>query len=266
MRIEDLDPPRVREGSAASILRDHEWLGLEWDEGPAYQSERDAAYERALEALRGAGRVFACSCTRKEIEAALSSAPHGEAGRRVYPGTCYDGPRHSERPLAQRFRIQPEDAKRESFVDRLQGPSNEPLGGDFVVRRSDGLWAYQLAVVVDDAAQGVTEVVRGSDLLGSTPRQLALYDALGHVPPAFLHVGLVRGDDGSRLSKRHGGTTVGELREAGWSRERVLGWLAQSLGLQEKSAPVDLASLRETFDLARVPPGDVQAPSPAPER
>ena len=206
MRIEDLDPPRVREGSEESILRDHAWLGLDWDEGPFHQSTRTARYEAALARLEAAGRVFPCTCTRKEVQAATASAPHGDDGPR-YPGTCRERPSHPERDPAIRFRM--DDGP--GFVDALAGPYEAGrVGGDFIVRRSDGLFAYQLAVVVDDHEMGVTEVIRGDDLLPSTPRQIALYEALGWTPPSFLHVPLVLGEDGERLAKRHGSVAVAD--------------------------------------------------------
>ncbi len=245
MRIEDLDPPRVRLGSEASILADHEWLGLDWDEGPVRQSERYERYEAALAILRDTGRVFECTCTRKETQAAAASAPHGRVAR--YPGTCRTGPRHLGRPAAIRFRLD----NGPDFVDRLRGPV-EGGGGDFIVRRSDGLWAYQLAVVVDDHEMGITEVVRGDDLLEATSLQIALYEALAWEPPAWLHVPLAVGSDGARLAKRHGAISVAAYREAGWSRPRLLGLLAESLGLRPTHAPVELDELLSDFDLAKL--------------
>lgn len=184
MRVEDLDPPRVKEGAEEDFLRDHAWLGLDWDEGPYHQSARSVLYERAIERLVALGHVYPCTCSRKEIEA-IASAPHGEEGP-IYPGTCRGGPSHPGRPAAMRFRM-PEPPP--AWTDPLAGPVPEGAGrGDFVVRRADGLFAYQLAVVVDDAAMGVTEVVRGSDLLASTPRQLALFAALAETPPTYVHL------------------------------------------------------------------------------
>lgn len=238
MRIEDVDLPRVREGSEASILRDHEWLGLDWDEGPVNQSARFDRYEHVLQRLHR--RVFFCTCTRRELQEAR--APHGPPD--AYPGTCRDGPTHPERDAAIRFRAE----GRRRFVDLLRGEVEYPLT-DFVSRRSDGLVAYQLAVVVDDHDMGITEVVRGDDLLASTALQLELYDALEWEPPAWLHVPLVLGADGARLAKRHGSVGVEQYRDAGWSRERVLGLLAHSLGLRVDDSPVDLDTLRASFSL-----------------
>ncbi len=257
MRIEDLDPPRVRPGSAESILRDHERLGLDWDEGPFYQSARDHVYEAALERLRAAGRVFPCTCTRREIEATWSSAPHtDDPFPRIYPGTCWEGVSHPDRDPATRFRVSAADAGYCDLEDQLAPNTRCELGGDFVVRRSDGLWAYQLAVVVDDAEMGITEVIRARDLLSSTPRQLALYAALGRPAPAFLHVGMVLGRDGERLSKRNGAAPIAE-HLARQSVPELLGWLAHSLGQLEQPRAVDLPELLERFELAKVPVGDV---------
>lgn len=238
MRVEDVDAPRVREGSEVSILADHEWLGLDWDEGPAHQSARLGRYDEVLAEL--AGRTFLCTCTRKEVHEA--SAPHGDPG--VYPGTCREGPTHPERDAAIRFRM---DASPAPFRDALHGVVDGGHADDFVLRRRDGLHAYQLAVVVDDHDMGITEVVRGDDLLSSTPRQIALYEALGWEPPAWLHVPLVVGEDGARLAKRHGAIAIGAYREAGWSPERLLGMLAASLGLLDTPRAAELDELLERF-------------------
>lgn len=262
MRIEDLDPPRVKPGAAEAILRDHLWLGLDWDGEVLFQSTRGDAYDAALAELKAAGRCYACTCTRREIEAALSSAPHaGELeGELVYPGTCRVHAARTDRPAALRFALEDADARFERFTDGVQGAVALPLGGDFVIRRSDGLYAYQLAVVVDDAAQGVTEVVRGDDLLGSTPRQLALHAALGNVAPSFVHVGLVLADDGGKLSKRLGSVGIAEYAARGVTREQVLGFLGWSLGQRETAAPASLRELLKDFDLVKVPRGAVIAP------
>lgn len=247
MRIEDLDPPRVRPGSVDAIFRDHEWLGLDWDGEVLYQSARDEAYEAALDVLRGDHRVYSCSCTRKEV-AAAASAPHGDEGPR-YPGTCRDGPTQRGRPCSERFRLEAPMP----FEDGLAGEVPAGLGaGDFVVRRSDGVWAYQLAVVVDDAHQGVTEVVRGDDLLASTPRQLALYEALGLPAPAFVHVPLVLGANGERLAKRHGARPIADYRAAGVTAEALLGVLAHSLGIWPAATPVCAGDLVPAFELSAV--------------
>ena len=239
MRIEDLDTPRVREGSEPSILADHEWLGLDWDEGPHHQSSRLERYDAVLAEL--GERTFRCTCTRKEVHEA--SAPHEDPG--VYPGTCREGPSHPERDAALRFRM---DVAPAPFVDALHGPVDGGHADDFVLRRRDGLHAYQLAVVVDDHDMAISEVVRGDDLLSSTPRQIALYEALGWEPPEWLHVPLVIGEDGARLAKRHGAIAIAAYREAGWSAEALNGMLAASLGLLDEARPAALAELLERFD------------------
>ena len=200
LRIEDLDPLRTVPGAEDELLWTLERLGLEWDGPLLRQSERSVAYEAALTQLAAQGVLFPCSCSRKEI---LASAPHaGEEGP-IYPGTCRDGLRAGQQARALRLRV---DESMIAFVDDLYGPYQQNLAeevGDFVLKRADGLFGYQLAVVVDDGASGVTEVVRGADLLASTPRQIYLQRLLGLPTPAYLHLPLALGDDGEKLSKRH---------------------------------------------------------------
>lgn len=266
MRLEDLDGPRVREGAASSIYDDTRWLGLGWDEGPEMggafgpyeQSSRSEEYGVALARLREIGLAYACTCTRKEI--AVSSAPHGPLGPK-YPGTCRGGPTHPDRTPAWRFRL---DGQAPGFIDQLAGEVQPAEVGDFVLRRSDGLFAYQLAVVVDDALMGVSEVVRGDDLLSSTPLQIAIYRALSYPIPDFLHVPLVLGPDGARLSKRHQATAIADYRAAGWSPEEVIGLLACSLGLTGDERPISAAALADEFSLDRVSTDPWQAPPLAP--
>jgi glutamyl-tRNA synthetase len=202
LRVEDLDRARCRPQYVDDLMRDLEWLGLTWDEPPLFQSARDEVYRDALTKLEQRGLVYPCFCTRAEI-ARAASAPHGlsDEGPR-YPGLCARlsaaeiAERSRTRTPAWRFRAQPGEVR---FVDGLQGPYSqdvEAVVGDFVVRRNDGVASYQLAVVVDDAATGITHVLRGDDLLSSTPRQLQLYAALGLTAPEFFHVPLVLGEDG----------------------------------------------------------------------
>lgn len=240
LRVEDLDP-RARSRERAALLADDlAWLGLDWDEGPLYQSERGRRYDEAIERLGRAGLTYPCFCTRAELHAA--SAPHASDGAPVYPGTC----RHltpdevtrrsrSRRP-AVRLRVPDagDPAGTIEFRDRAYGARSEVLSrecGDFLVRRSDGVVAYQLAVVVDDAEMGVTEVVRGRDLLGSCARQIYLARLLGWEPPAYGHVPLLVAPDGRRLSKRDRDLDLGALRERGVRPERVVGVLAAAVGL-----------------------------------
>lgn len=228
MRMEDLDEGRVRPGYAEEQLADLAAIGIDWDGPVEYQSARTALYADALERLRSDGLVYECYCTRAEIREA-SSAAHGPLPEGAYPGTCLHlsdaelaEKRASGRPPALRVRA---DAAIVGFEDRLLGHV-EGMVDDFVVRRGDGAFAYNLAVVVDDAAQGVEEVVRGNDLADSTPRQLWLARALGLPEPAYAHVPLVLGPDGARLAKRHGDVT---LREVGPDAARA--FFASSLGL-----------------------------------
>lgn len=247
MRIEDIDRPRVVPGAADAICRDHEWLGLDWDEGPIYQSMRDQAYEGALSKLQEAGLVYPCTCSRREI-AEIASAPHDGEGPR-YPGTCRNGVTRPDRAAALRFRF---DGSTMDVDDAVFGVQPMNPGGDFVLRRADGTWAYQLAVVVDDAEQGVTEVIRGADLLSSTPRQIALYRALGEPVPRFAHVGLVVDPEGRRLSKRFGAPPIEAFRDAGGAPEELVGRLAYSLGLISSPKPTRAADLVSGFKLAEI--------------
>jgi glutamyl-Q tRNA(Asp) synthetase len=207
LRIEDVDGPRSRPGAAGAILAALERLGFEWD-GPVWQqSERTASYDEALEQLRATGHVYACACTRAERAGDLASL----IGERVYPGVCRDGIGPAIAARKRRaFRVRV-DASPITFVDRLYGPQRQTLAsdvGDFVVRRSDGLYAYQLAVVVDDAAQSITDVVRGADLLASTPRQIFLQRLLGVASPRYLHVPVAVDAQGRKLSKETGAAAL----------------------------------------------------------
>ncbi len=258
MRIEDLDAPRVVDGAADAFCEDHLWLGLDWDEGPVYQSEREHLYSAALSELQDRGHLFLCTCSRKEI-AAVASAPHDGMGPR-YPGTCRAGPTKPDRPAATRF-IAPEQTP--SFEDVLFGScGGGPDAGDFVVRRADGVWAYQLAVVVDDIDMRISEVVRGADLLSSTPSQIALHRALGYREPAFFHVPLVLDTDGTRMSNRHGAVTISELRNWGLAPEVVVGVLAHSLGIQPDPRPATPAELLGSFEVGHIDKEPVINPLP----
>ncbi len=237
LRVEDIDTPRVVAGSQARIQADLAWLGLDWDEGPVLQSARGAAYEAAIAALDAQGLVYACDCSRAEI-ARAASAPHpGEDA--VYPGTCrgLDPGRSMKRAPSLRVRVPDEEV---AYDDAVVGRVAQNLArdvGDFVVRRGDGVLAYQLAVVVDDLAMGATDVVRGADLVSSTPRQVWLARMLGGAPPRYAHVPLVVAADGARLEKRTPRATVAELRAAGFAAERIVGELAHGLGLAPTAAP-----------------------------
>lgn len=255
LRIENIDSPRVKPGSSDETIEDLRWLGLDWDGEPMVQTHRLEHYETALASLKAQECVYPCTCSRSDIEQA-ASAPHPEGFEVPYPGTCVtrraidalsiDG------PYAWRYRV----TESPGFHDLYRGPTQIDLcvhGGDFVVWKSAGSPAYQLAVVVDDTAQGISHVVRGDDLLSSTPRQLLLYQQLGLPAPLFIHVPLVVGPDGRRLAKRHGDTRLSSLRRAGVSAEAFIGLLAWSCGWQ--SAPNEMAArdLVSRFDLAAIP-------------
>ncbi len=264
LRIEDIDSPRVKAGADRQAVEDLLWLGLDWDEGPIVQTRRMEEYASALAQLKKQEFVYPCTCTRGDVERA-ASAPHLEHEGPIYPGLCAENTVATaeslgDRPHCWRFRVPVESP---SFVDGFAGPTQIDLrqvGGDFVVWKaprpgvSESTPAYQLAVVVDDAAQGVTEVVRGDDLLASTPRQLLLYRALGLKPPSFVHVPLVVGVDGRRLAKRHGDTRLSSLREAGVRPQLLLGLLAWSCGWLPSIEPIAAQSLLPLFRLDSIPP------------
>jgi glutamyl-tRNA synthetase len=249
MRIEDLDGPRVVPGATEAMLRDLHWLGLDWDEGPYFQSQRFADYQRAVEQLRTQGIVYPCTCSRKEIQA-IASAPHADDTEARYPGTCRNGVSHTDgRTPSWRFRMPDREP---DFVDVLHGAHSGRSASDFVIKRADGVYAYQLAVVVDDIAMNITEVVRGDDLLTSTPRQIALYRGLGAAPPDFLHVPLMLGPDGVRLAKRHGAIAIAQLRDEGYAPERIIGFLAHTLGLLDHDQPISPPELISTLDVTLI--------------
>lgn len=271
LRLEDLDTQRCTRAFAAQVEADYRALGLLWDEGgsgggpngPYFQSERGERYAAALERLRRMGLVYPCFCTRAQLHAA--SAPHREDGQTVYFGACRAltaqeaALRARTRSPALRLRV-PE--KTVLFTDGHLGPYAEDLArecGDFLLRRSDGLWAYQLAVVVDDGAMGVTQVVRGSDLLSSTPRQLYLYELLGLMPPEFYHVPLLLAADGRRLSKRDGDLSLDALLSR-MTAEELVGRLALLAGLNPGGGPRTPESLLPDFDWERIPRRDITVP------
>lgn len=266
LRHEDIDPDRSRTEWMDAMERDLSWLGLDWDEGsshglhaPYHQSMCGPLYERALDALKAKGLVYPCYCTRKELRI-LAGAPHGasdglgDAGA-AYPGTC----RHlTPEQRAQKeaegrhpaLRLLCPDDDVESFNDLVLGPQNIALkdcGGDFALRRSDGVWAYQLAVVVDDIRMGVTQIVRGEDILLSTPRQLLLYRLLDAIPPTYAHVPLLCDENGERLAKRHHSLSIAALREKGCSPTSIIGFFARLAGLQPEASPVSPSRLADSI-------------------
>lgn len=267
-RLEDIDVARSRREFAERIMLDLRWLGLDWDEGPDIggphapyeQSKRGELYAEALSLLERAGRVYPCYCSRAEL-AAIASAPHGLASEGpAYPGTCrtLDKRQREVRSLRKQPSLRFAVDERRRDIELCDGVMGEQrfcaqAGGDFVVKRADGVIAYQLAVVVDDAAMGITDVLRGADLLDSTPRQWLLYEALDYQPPQFAHAPLVAGTDGERLSKRHGSISIASLRRAGVSRQRIVGYLAYTCGLIGQPESLEAAELIAAFDLSRIP-------------
>jgi len=276
VRMEDLDPPRVVPGAADRILDDMEWLGLDWDEGPRVggpfgpyvQSERLDRYNDVLDRLANVGVAYPCTCSRSEV-ARIASAPHlGEDGP-VYPGLCRNpANRKPGRPAALRLAVPAGGSSVVEFEDGCHGRLKEDVSrtvGDFVLRRADGLVAYQLAVVVDDLDMQITEVVRGDDLLSSTGRQILLARMLGGTPPAYVHLPVVLGPDGERLAKRHQarwkGTTISQLRSSGVLSTEILGRLAHALGLLLAPKPVSTSELiSRTRSSTLHPAGSWQVP------
>lgn len=239
VRIEDLDPPRVVPGADERILEDLAWLGVRSDELIVRQSHRSEAYARAIEVLDAKGLVYPCDCSRAEI-ARVASAPH-EGDELRYPGTCRDKPRDREMKRDPALRVRVPSGER-IVHDVARGRTVQDLArdvGDFVLKRGDGVFSYQLAVAVDDSAQAIDLVIRGADLLSSTPRQLYLLESMEapHLP-SYAHLPMVVDSTGKRLAKRTRAMTLRQLRERGVEREAVLGALAHALGASATPAPI----------------------------
>ena len=261
LRIEDMDGPRIKPEFAKQAIEDLHWLGIDWDVGPIYQSSHILNFKSAIDELIDAGLAYPCICTRKEVETA-ASAPHAEDGSAIYPGTCrgrFNSIAHAAefagRSPAIRFAVLDETIE---WTDLFAGPQhcNAPTQlGDFVIAKADGTPAYQLAVVVDDIAGNVTHVVRGDDLLDSTPRQILLYRALGKSDriSVYYHLPLVIGTDGRRLAKRHGDTRLSTLRESGVPAAQVLKLLAKWCGTHSTN-PKTAEDLLVDFSIANIPP------------
>ena len=269
LRTEDLDHPKHKAGAAAQAMEDLRWLGFDWDEEHV-QSSRTELYAAAIRKLQEKGLAYPCVCSRQDVESA-QSAPH-EGDQLHYPGTCRDRfaswtdavaylntestPGRAQRLPCWRFRT-PHDSL-VSFSDGFAGDYAMEVCtklGDFPLARDEKGAGYALAVVVDDADLGVTEVVRGDDLLPATPQQILLYRALGLREPKFFHVPLVVGADGRRLAKRHGDTRIASFREGGMPADEIIGYLAWSLGIRPNKKPVGLSALTGIFDPARIPHG-----------
>ncbi|MCH5286452.1 MAG: tRNA glutamyl-Q(34) synthetase GluQRS [Christensenellaceae bacterium] len=264
LRIEDLDVPRCPRRLAQQAIDDLEWLGFRWDEPPLYQSERTEIYVRALRELEAKGLVYPCFCTRAQLHASV--APNLGDTQVVYAGTCARlspeeaGKLSKLRAPALRLRVPDEEV---AFTDGLCGPQRENLArdcGDFILRRSDGLFGYQLAVVVDDALSGVNQVVRGRDILSATPRQIYLQRLLGYPQPDYVHIPLLTDAQGRRLAKRDKDLDLSELAKRMTVKD-ILGMLAGGAGLIEEPRPVRLDELVPLFDWAKVRRDDLRLPS-----
>ena len=244
LRMEDLDTQRTSDEFAETLRQDLLWLGLNWDEETPAQSKRSPVYDRYFEKLMDEGLLYPCFCTRSQLHSV--NAPHLSDGTYVYPGTCRHLTEKPNKPHSWRVMV-PE--KMWGFQDLLQGDYRQDLSadcGDFVVRRADGVYVYQLAVTVDDGESGVTEVVRGVDLLSSAPRQMYLQELFGFPHPAYGHVPLLLSPDGRRLSKRDKDLDLGELRKY-LSPEQLLGSLAHTAGLLERYEPISAPELATAF-------------------
>ena len=260
LRIEDLDPDRSRCDFALRLMDDLQWLGLPWDGEVVWQSQRHDVYADCLRRLTDAGLTYPCYCTRADIMA--TQAPHETDGRIVYAGTCRGKKRDEmaqNAPHAIRFMVPDEDI---AFCDGHYGMQQVNLSqhcGDYILRRRDGAWAYQLAVVVDDALMGITEVVRGRDLLLSTPQQLHLMRTLGFPPPRYIHHPLLTNESGQRLCKRDRSMDIGFLREKGKNADEIVGFLAFLAGLQPSPMPLKPRDLLPVFSWEKVPLSDITA-------
>ena len=276
LRMEDLDPDRSRPEYASGLIDDLHWLGLDWEEGPDVggpcapynQSERTELYQAAFDKLTQAGLVYPCFCSRAELRS-VASAPHAGDVEIPYSGRCEQLDSQTMAKFAAQnrkpaFRLRVREASVE-FTDEVYGPQRQVLQqdcGDFVIRRSDGVFAYQLAVVVDDAAMGIDRILRGADLLASTARQMYLWRLLGVQPPIFLHVPLLVGSDGGRLSKRHGSLAIAALRDTGITAEIILGRLAAWAGLIDRPEPIKAKELICLFEVGLLPRDPVIVPEP----
>lgn len=260
LRIEDLDPDRSRRAFAEQLQDDLQWLGLPWDGDIIWQSERHDIYLQYLEKLEKDGLTYPCFCTRADIMA--TQAPHESDGRIVYAGTCRGrmlDETDKNRPSAVRLIVPDSDI---TFCDGHYGPQRINLArhcGDYILRRKDGAWAYQLAVVLDDALMGVTEVVRGRDLLLSTPQQLHLYRTLGFDEPTFCHHPLLINEAGQRLCKRDLSLDLGYLRQKHGNPDEIIGFLAFLAGILPEPTPTLPQDLLPLFDWQKVPLDDITA-------
>ena len=260
LRLEDLDPERCKQEYCDQVMRDLEWLGLDWDNQPVYQSQRTEIYADAFAKLEKLGLIYPCYCNRAERLAA--SAPHRSDGVVLYGGRCRNLSAAEREEMARtrrpawRLRVPEEEY---AFTDLLQGEYRENLAqacGDFILRRSDGVYAYQLAVVVDDALMGVNQVVRGQDLLDSTPRQNYIQDLLGYGRPRYGHVPLLLAEDGRRLAKRDRDQELGQLQQK-YTAPELVGRLAHQAGLLDRPQAITPRELVPLFSWDKMPAGDI---------
>jgi glutamyl-tRNA synthetase len=262
LRIEDIDSPRVKSWAIRQAGEDLKWLGIDWDDGPYIQTTRMHLYQQALQRLIAANRVFPCTCSRKDIQHA-GSAPHFDHEGPIYPGTCagwqIGDPLPAEGTFCWRFRVGEQLIEFDDIVLGRQSCIPSQALGAFPVTQKNGEPSYQLAVVVDDAEMGITEVVRGNDLLASAFRQIELFRALGWCPPKYAHVPLVCGSDGRRLAKRHGDTRLSQYRARGVAASQIVTWAARSAGqISAHQSLRTAAELIDQFDWAKLPPENVQ--------
>lgn len=272
LRIEDLDNSRCSIAKADALAKDLEWLGITWDEGAYtipkhelyFQSNRFHIYKKYFDKLFSQNMIYPCFCSRSELHAA--NAPHLSDGRFIYPGTCRNiSPSIREEKLKFRnpsYRLKVVD-KDISFIDGHYGNSKFNLAeesGDFIVRRSDGVYAYQLAVVIDDALMNINQVVRGADLLSSTAMQLYLYELLELKAPTFIHIPLLVAPDGRRLAKRDGGMEIRILKEKLKQPEKIIGWLAFMAGQLDKYEPIKVQELLPVFQASKIPKENIIVP------
>ena len=261
LRIEDLDAPRCPKRLCDAAIRDLSWLGITWDEPPIFQSERGEIYQRYFQVLERKGLLYPCFCTRAQLHAA--AAPNRGDENPVYAGLCA---RLSPEEIAERIKTRrpairlrvPDETI--AVQDGHYGRYSESMPrdcGDFIIRRSDGLFGYQLAVVVDDALSGVNEIVRGHDILSSTPRQIYIQRVLGFDTPAYFHIPLLEDADGRRLAKRDGDMDLTSLSKR-FSREEILGMLAYSAGIMEENRPASMDELVDSFDWKKVKKEDIR--------
>ena len=256
LRIEDIDPQRSRQAYADLLMDDLQWLGLYWDGEPVYQSRRSDIYEHYFQLLCQQGLTYPCYCTRADLLA--TQAPHESDGRVVYPGTCRHRPSLPGQPAAIRLQV---PNRVITFTDGHYGLQSVNLAeqvGDFVIRRKDGAWAYQLAVVVDDALMGITQVVRGRDLLLSSPQQLYIAQLLDFPSPHFIHLPLLCNAAGQRLSKRDQSLDMACLRQR-YTAPELVGLLAHLAGLQPSPAPITPQDLIVHFSWDKVPCDNITA-------